>query len=182
MKRSAAILAIALVAALAGSARAARLRIFSYDPANSATRQSAGALTFEFLQKTLSTKVLRVRATEGQAVADLRPVGEGALGHAGLSPLIGRHATERALYEVQAKDDGPALISAFCPGAKHAWMSFGRISNDSDLRIYVLGDDGPGGAARLCQTLDFGFHGEWRLPPGRSFDMHRLDQSGFLGR
>jgi hypothetical protein len=169
------------VALLAGSAQAASLRIFSYDPSNSDTRQAAGGLTFEFLQRILSIKVLRVRATEGEAVADLRPVGEGALGHGGLTALIGPHEPERDLYEVLRRDDGPALISAFCPGAKHAWMAFGRVRSDSDLRIQVLGDGGPGGGARLCHTLDFSFHGEWRLPPGKPMDMHLLERPRFGG-
>ena len=176
---SRALLAFAFIATLAGAAHAATLRIFSYDPANSDTRQAAGALTFEFLQRIMSIKILRVRATEGAALADLKPADERALGHGGLSALIGPGAPERALYEVQPKDDGQALISAFCPGAKHAWMSFGRLLNDADLRVFVLGDGGAGGATRLCHTLDFTFHGEWRLPPGRPFDMHQLDHPRF---
>jgi len=175
------VLAFACGAGLAGSAQAATLRIFSYDPSNSATRRAAGGLTFEFLQRMLSIKVLRVRATEGAAVADLRSAGERALGRGGLSALIGAHATERDLYEVLPKDDGAALIAAFCPGAKHAWMSFGRVRSDSDLRVYVLGDGAAGGATHVCQTLDYSFHGEWRLPPGRPFDLRQLDHPRFGG-
>src|SRR5665213_4595182 len=116
----------ASLACLAGAARADSIRLYSYDPANAETRAAAGALTFEFKQRLIGTTMLSVRATEAQATAYLRPARERALGPGGLSPLIGSKANERDLYEVQSKGDGAALISAFCPGAKRAWMVFGQ--------------------------------------------------------
>jgi hypothetical protein len=160
--RAAAILAAWLV--FAGSAHAANRRIFSYDPADAATREAAGQLTFEFNQKLLSTTVLRVRSTEESATADLKPAPPEAVGRGGVSRFVGVQARDRDLYQILAADDGPAMISAFCPGARRAWMAFGRLRANQDLRVYVLGDY-PGGA-KLCQSLKFTYHGEWRLPPG----------------
>jgi len=171
--------AAAVAFALAAPARATSLRLFSYDPADSETRHAAGAVTFEFNQRLMFTTVLRVLATEGEARADLKPAKEEALGRGGLSALIGAGAPERDLYEVQAGDEGPAMIAAFCPGAKRAWMSFGRLKANRDLRVFVLGDDPARGGARLCRTLAFNFHGEWRLPADGRFDARRLERPLF---
>ena len=167
----------ALLLTAAGSAHAA-LRMFSYDPANAETRHSAGALTFQFTQKLVFTKVLNVRATEGQATAELKPADEKALGRGGLSALVGS-APERDLYEVQPTKDGAALVSAFCPGASRGWMAFGRLRLNRDLRVLVFGGPGAGAPARLCRTLDFTFRGEWRLPPGAKFDERQLERRQF---
>lgn len=172
-----ALLAIAMT--LAASAHASALRIFSYDPANSETRHAAGAVTFEFNQHLIFTTVLRVLATEGQASADLAPAKEAALGRGGLSALIGPAAPERDLYEVRHTADGPAMIAAFCPGASRAWMAIGRLKANRDLRVFVLGQSPGGSSARLCRTLAFDFHGEWRLPPGAKFDERQLERPKF---
>ena len=171
-----ALLAAAL--ALAGPAHASALRIFSYDPSDIETRHAAGAVTFEFNQRLVFTTVLRVLATEGQASADLKPAKEEALGRGGLSALIGP-APERDLYEVMPSGDGPAMVAAFCPGARRAWMAFGRLRANRDLRVFVLGDNAAGATARLCRTLAFSFHGEWRLPPGARFDERQLERPKF---
>lgn len=164
-------MAIAASCALwAGAAWADTVRLFSYDPANAQTRAAAGALTFEFKQRLVGTTMLNVRATEAQATAYLRPAPDKALGQAGLTPLIGPAASERDLYEVLSSGEGPALISAFCPGARRAWMAFGRPRLNRDLRVFVLGDTASGGPVRLCRTLDFNFRGEWRLPTSGVFD------------
>jgi hypothetical protein len=156
---------LALWLAFTGSANAANRRIFSYDPADTATREAAGQLTFEFNQKLFSTTVLRVRSTEESATADLKPAPQEAVGRGGVSRFVGPQAGERDLYQILPADDGPAMISAFCPGARRAWMAFGRLRANQDLRVYVIGDY-PGGGAKLCRSLRFTYHGEWRLPPG----------------
>ncbi|MDQ2860938.1 MAG: hypothetical protein M3T55_09475 [Pseudomonadota bacterium] len=164
--------------ALTKSAQASALRIYSYDPADGDTRHAAGAVTFEFNQHLIFTTVLRILATEGQASADLKPAKEEALGRGGLTALIGAGAPERDLYEVLPSGDGPAMVAAFCPGARRAWMAIGRLKVDRDLRVFVLGEN-PGGGARLCRTLAFSFHGEWRLPPGARFDERQLERPRF---
>jgi len=164
-RASIAILATALAAT--ASAAQANVRIFSYDPADAATQAAAGPLTFEFDQRLIFIKVLRVRSTQGQAAADLKPASEGALGPGGLTRLIGAQSHERDLYEVEAADQGADLIHAFCPGSTRAWMAFGKLAEDRDLTVRVLGDTPGGGPARLCRTFDFSFHGEWRVPEGR---------------
>ncbi len=159
-------LACALAALLAASPADASDHFFSYDPANDATRQTAGALTFEFRQKLIWVRVLSVRSTEGQATALLKPANERALGPGGLSRVIGPGGHERDLYQVEGADQGVEMIHAFCPGSTRAWMAFGHIAEGAPLRVLVIGDAPGGGPARLCQTFDFTFHGEWRLPGG----------------
>jgi len=171
-------LVVAAVSMTAAPAFAATRRFFSYDPDNAETRHVAGALTFEFDQHLLSTTVLRVRATEGEATADLKRANQSALGGGGLTALIGAAAPERDLYEVQPREEGAAMISALCPGARRAWMAFDRLKANHDMRVLVLAD-GPSGGARLCRTLAFAYHGEWRLPPGPPVDERRVEVPHF---
>src|ERR1700722_2153798 len=86
--------AVALLLLQAGGVQAANRRMFSYDPANEATRNLAGGLTFEFDQHLFSTHLLRIRATEGQATAELKGADEGRLGHGGLEPAGGWNTAE----------------------------------------------------------------------------------------
>jgi len=172
------LLPLALIAAmsLAGPAGAAALRIFSYDPANDATRRVAGDLTFEFRQRLIFIKVLNVHSTEGQARADLRPADEHILGAGGLNRLIGDAAQERDLYEVTPDAQGAEMIHAFCPGSHRAWLAFSRMVETVPLRVQVIGDTPSGGPAHLCHTLDFLFHGEWKLPQGNGVPARDLLQ------
>ena len=157
----------ALACALMGAAMpaAAGVRIFSYDPANDVTRRVAGDLTFQFDQHLIFIKLLNIRSTEGRASADLKPADEHVLGAGGLSRLIGASAQERDLYQVEGDAEGADLVHAFCPGSSRAWLAFGRLVEGRPLRVRVLGDT-PGGPARLCETLEFYYRGEWKLPPG----------------
>jgi hypothetical protein len=159
--RRAGLAAMALAAGLAAAAPAeASVRLFSYDPADSVTRRAAGALTFEFNQGIIRTRVRRISATLGQASAPLREADDGDLG-ARLETLIGDTAGERDLYEVMAQDQGAAMIRAFCPGASRAWLAMGRLRANAPLRVHVLGAP-QNGPARVCVTLNFEFRGEWR--------------------
>jgi hypothetical protein len=171
-------LTLALTLVLAGPAEAAK-RVFSYDPANDFTARTAGPLTFEFNQRLIFTTVLNIQSTQGHANAALKPVSEGVLGGGGLSGLIGSTSHERDLYEVVPVGEGADLIRAFCPGSKRAWLAFGQLAFEKDLRIQVLGDDPHGKHARLCETLDFSFHGEWKMPPGRNVPLNDLPQPKF---
>jgi hypothetical protein len=159
-----ALIGVLIALALTGPV-AAEVRIFSYDPANDLTRRVAGDLTFEFNQRLIFTTILRIRSTEGQASADLKPVDEHVLGHGGLNRLIGSHAQERDVYSVKADAQGADLIHAFCPGSTQAWLAFSRLVETRPLRVRVIGNDPKGGPTRLCETLDFTFHGEWAPPP-----------------
>ena len=160
---------LVLLAALAAAGAAhGAIHVVSYDPANTETRLTAGGLTFEYDQQLIFTRVLKVRSTEGQARAYLRPANEAVLGRGGLTALIGADAHERDLYEVKPTAEGADLIHAFCPGSTRAWLAFGRIALYRGLRVRVLGDGGPGGEPRLCETLDFTWRGEWKLPAGQS--------------
>jgi hypothetical protein len=171
-------LAATLGVGLASTADAA-VRTFSYDAANDLTRRTAGGLTFDFTQRLVFIRVLRVRATEGRATAELRPAGEEALGRGGLSALIGADAREHDLYEIDPRSEGADMIHAFCPGSSRGWLAFGHVAPYHDLRVRVLGDDPKGGPARVCATLDFSWRGEWKLPAGQSPRMRDMLEPSF---
>lgn len=151
-----------LLMALASGAQAATPRMFSYDPADTLTRRTAGALTFEFRQHLITTEVTRVDATNGPASASLREAPDRDLG-APIESLIGPTARERDLYEVLPAGEGREMIRAFCPGSDRAWLAFGRLRANLPLRVHVLGA-ATGSPAHLCATLNFDFRGEWRGP------------------
>jgi hypothetical protein len=157
------LLGAALVSAAAGSADA-KIRLFSYDPANQVTERTAGDLTFEFSQTLIFVKVLRIHSTEGHATAEVKPADEKVLGRGGLARLIGNFAPERDLYAVEPQDEGADMTAAFCPGSTQAWVAVGHIAENRPLNVWVLGDDPKGGPARVCAKLSFTFHGEWRAP------------------
>ena len=151
--------------ALAGPASAAK-RIFSYDSANPLTEQMTEAgLTFVFDRTFISTRVLQILETHDIGAAEVKPASEGELGKVGLARLIGPDVHERALYEIEPKDDGRALARALCPGADRVFLAFGPISAEKPLRIRALGHDAQTGTSRLCITLDYNFHGEWAVGP-----------------
>jgi hypothetical protein len=162
----------------ASGAAEATTRLFSYDPADSRTRQVAGGLTFQFDQSMFGMRITNVRATEGKATADLAPASPASVGPGGLARVSGDPKGD--LYAVLPTDDGAALTSALCPGSKRAWMAIGKLKFDQDVQVYVIGDDPAGGPARTCQALAFTFHGEWRLPPpAKPFDVRELDRPRF---
>ncbi len=171
-------LALALVA-VGGPAWASNIHLYSYDPADAATRTVSGPLTFTFDKGLLRNTLINLRSTEAPATAYLRRVDERALGPGGLGGAIGPRAPERDLYEVTTAEQGDALIAAFCPGAKRAWMAFGLLKMNRDLKVLVIGAPAAGGPAKLCRVLQFSFHGEWRLPPGRSIDPRELERPRF---
>jgi hypothetical protein len=149
-----------LALAAAAPAQAATLRMFSYDAADAQTRRVAGSLTFEFRQHLITTEVVRIDATTGDASAPLREASDRDLG-VSLSSLIGETARERDVYEVLREEEGGDMIRAFCPGAERAWIAIGRLRANLPLRVHVLGAPQTG-AARVCATLNFDFRGEWR--------------------
>ena len=159
------LIACGVLAVFAGPAAASK-RIYSYDSANPLTEQMTEAgLTFVFDRSFMATRVLQILETHDVGSAEVKPASEGELGRGGLSALIGPNARERALYEIEPKGDGRALIRALCPGADRVFLAFGPIAAEQPLRIRALGRDAKTGASRLCITLDYAFHGEWAIGP-----------------
>jgi hypothetical protein len=167
--RSFAPVAIAAAMLTLANTAGATIRQFSYDPADADTRLASGGVTFMVNQSLLGgVRVLKMRATEAKATADLERVDQGALGPGGLERAVGRAAPEHALYRIRSSAEGPAFVAALCPGSKRAWVALSPVSYGEDLQAVVIGDDPSGGPARKCRALAFTFHGEWRLPGGAS--------------
>jgi len=160
--------ACALMAACsAASSAQATIRQYSYDPADAGTRLAAGGVTFMVNQTLLGgVRVLKMRATEAKATADLERVDQGVLGQGGFARAVGRDAPENALYQIRSSAEGPAFVAALCPGSKRAWVALSPVGYGEDLQAVVIGDDPSGGPARKCRALAFTFRGEWRLPAG----------------
>jgi hypothetical protein len=156
-------MAVVAALALASGARANNMHLYSYDPTDDGTRSAAGPLTFQVHKGLLHTTVINLRSTEAQATAELSPADQRALGAGGLSAILPAGETEHDLYEVRNADEGAELISALCPGASKAWMAFGRVRMDQDLKIVVI-SEAPGKGPSLCRTLAYTFHGEWIAP------------------
>jgi hypothetical protein len=155
------ILTFALLAA--GQAQAAQ-KIYSYVPADAATRARIDSgLTFVFDKGLIGMRVKEVLATEAKARAALIPVGDKQLG-APLAKILPAGAGERDLYEVAGEDEGPAMVRAFCPGSTRGWLVFGPMRARRGLVVHALGDDPQTGAPHLCATLRFDFRGEWAIP------------------
>ena len=163
--RLGACIVLLIAVALACPAAAAR-RIFSYDSANPQTEQMTEAgLTFVF-DKTLSgQRVQRVIETHDVGQADLVHASDASLGPGGLTAVLPAGAEERDLYEITNQDNGASLKRALCPGADRAFLAFGRLKPEEDLRIHAIGYDATARHAWLCMTLDYNFHGEWALAP-----------------
>jgi hypothetical protein len=159
---------ILLASALASASTAAQaaIRQFSYDPADAETRAAAGGVTFMVRQSMLSVRVLKMRATEAKAAADLGPASPDVLGRGGLARALGQAAPEHEFYRILPGDEGPAFVAALCPGSKQGWVALTPVRYGQDVQAVVFGDDPAGGPARRCRTLAFTFHGEWRLPAG----------------
>lgn len=156
----------ALAISITASAAEARDpdRIFSYDPVSeSADTLAHGGLTFIFRKQMLGgTRVLKVLSTSDKGTAVLKPAGEKDLG-ASLDALVGHKVGERDLYEILPEDQGAPLIRAACPGATRAWLAFGDLKIGRNLVIHALGADDTG-KAHLCASMEFAWHGEWKLP------------------
>jgi hypothetical protein len=153
-----------LIAALsvAGPAWADK-RIYSYDPADAPTRARVdNGLTFIFDKGVMGMRVREVLATQARARALVEPVGDRELG-VKLEKVLPAGAAERELYAIADKDEGPAMVRAFCPGSTRGWLVFAPIRPRRSLTVHVLGDDGQG-KAKLCTTLKLAFRGEWRTP------------------
>lgn len=162
--------------ALAAPAEAAQV-IYSYDSLTPLTaRMTETGVTFVLDKSLLRIKVLKMMETEDIGEADLKPASESELGHGGLSALIGRDGRERDLYAITPAADGKALSRALCRGSDRAWLAFGPIKQGRDLTVRAIGHDPKTGQAWLCETLSYGFHGEWDLPPPMLRQPDRTDR------
>jgi hypothetical protein len=151
----------ALVAATlaAGPALAAQ-RMISFEPSSPDAKRLTGAgITVLFTDRLVGQRVNRLLATAIPAQANLKPASVGVLGGV-------KVASPGVLYAIDEKSaQGAAYVRAFCPGSKRAWLAIGPVRR-APLTIQALGDDPKGGrTARLCATMEFGFKGEWTLPP-----------------
>ena len=166
MLRKYALIAMALAALVASTpAAAASLKVYSYDPADAATKARVdNGLTFAFDKNLVGFRVKEVFATQAKASALVDPADEKELG-APLARLLPAGAPEHALYRVRNEEEGLAMVKALCPGSSRGWLVFGTLRARQGLTVHALGDDpANAGKARLCATMNFIFHGEWVMP------------------
>jgi hypothetical protein len=101
------------------------------------------------------------------------------LGRGGLARALGPAAPEHEFYQIMPGDEGPAFVSALCPGSKRGWVALTPVRYGEDVQAVVFGDDPAGGPAKRCRTLAFTFHGEWRLPNGSAPSTESSEPPGF---
>jgi hypothetical protein len=158
----AAVLALSLLA-LPGAAHAGQ-RIFSYDPADAATRARIdNGLTFVFDKGLFGMRVKELFSTQAAARAYVEPVDERELGER-LDRIVPPDGAAE-LYRIADREQGPGMVRAFCPGSTTGWMVFSPMRARSPLTVHVLGNDPAGGKAKLCTTLRMTYRGEWAAPP-----------------
>jgi len=152
-----------LAVALAPGAASARRLIYSYDSTDAITRQmTENGLTFIFDKSLMATRVSKIVETQDVGEADLKPASDRDLGVSQWM-LLGEAGRAHDLYEITKGDDGVALTKALCPGAEHAYLAIGPLKSGRDLTVFAIGR-AAGRPAWLCETLGYGFHGEWSLP------------------
>lgn len=153
---------------LAGPARAGdNERIYSYDAVSDTAQTLArGGLTF-VLRKSMigGSRVTKVLSTSDHGTAELKPASDKDLGPGGLAGVIGHKVREDDLYEIQRGGQGEPLIRAACPLSDRAWLAFGALKPNRNVVIHALGHSPISGKVRLCATMEFSWHGEWKLPP-----------------
>jgi len=151
---------------IAAPAWAATEKIYSYNPADEATRAKVDqGLTFVFDKGLMSMRIKAVMATQANAEAEVEPVEERALG-VKLETLLPAGAIERGIYEVQPVKQGASMVRSLCGATTtKGWLVFGALRPRQGAVVHALGDDPATGKARYCGTLNFEFRGEWRLPP-----------------
>ena len=156
---------------LAGPAEAADRRIYTYDAQSVQARQLTGAgLTFTFRKGFLTTRVEQVRANGVPVGVVVQPEGDGKVIH-DLDAQLGPDAGRGGVYRIDPKAmQGSVMIRAFCPGSTRAWLVIGALEHARDLRVHALGDDPATGKPHLCATMDFSWHGEWKLPSRNKSD------------
>lgn len=157
-------LALAGVLAAATAAHAADQRIYSYEPADQATRQRVDqGLTLVMDKGMFSMTVREVLATQARATAVLRPAHERDLGER-LDRILPKGAWGNDIYAVTEREQGPGMVRAFCPGSSKGWLVITPPKARRPVHIHALGDDPASGKARYCTTLNLNFRGEWKLP------------------
>jgi hypothetical protein len=156
---------------LAAPAQAADRRIYTYDATSVQARQLTGAgLTFTFRKGLLSTRVEQVRANGVPVGVLVKPEGDGKVIH-DLDAQLGEEAGRGGVYRIDPKAmQGAVMIRAFCPGSTKAWLVIGALEHARDLKVHALGDDPATGRLHLCASMDFAWHGEWKLPSGNKSD------------
>lgn len=163
--RGCAALGVILCVAIAAPAQA-KTRTVSYDSVNLPARVLApGGLSFIFRKSTFGgMRMLKVLSTREKGAATLKPASEKELGEGGIEGILGHKADERALYEIDPGAEGEPLIRAACPDSERAWLAFGSLDSDKPLIIHAFGRYGGSQKAHLCATMEFSWHGEWKLP------------------
>jgi hypothetical protein len=159
-------LAAVTVVAVAGSATAADYRWFTYDADSDAARHRSADITLQVQRGLMSSRVVKLFRKRGKDLELDRP--DGAIGWRQLEALFGRDVAEGLrLYAVDTKD-GEGFAQGACKGADRAWLALKAVKPYEPLQIFVLRYDATTKTAELCETLDYRWRGEWRLPPRKN--------------
>jgi hypothetical protein len=164
--RFAPVLGTVLAVAAAGSAAAGDHRWFTYDADSPAAKHRSADITLEVEPGVLSSKVVKLYRKRGNDLDLNRPDGTFHVGD--LDALLGREETQNLRVYAVDTQDGEGFAQGACKGADRAWVALKAVKPYQPVRIYVLRYDAQAKAPALCETLDYRWRGEWRLPPRKN--------------
>lgn len=152
---------VVLIGLAAAQPASAADRMWTYDPADAATRALVdNGLTVLFDKGLFGIRVREVLSNQASATARLEPASERDLG-ARLAGVLPEGAFASQIYAVLPEAEGSAMVRALCPGSSRGWLVFGPMRERRDLKVHALGDDPATGAPRHCAELTLRFRNAW---------------------
>lgn len=164
MTRALLALAVLIVGLAAAAPASAGTRFFAYTATDQATRYRTGDVTLELRTPDFFFGPTRVVGLWRRRGADL-PLGResNAFSQEALSTATGRSAQGLVVYAVD-EEAGRGFAQGSCVGAPRAWIAVAAPQAYQPLVVYVL-RQGSSGAPELCETLNYAWQAEWRMPP-----------------
>lgn len=153
-----------ILGAAAASPAAAGTRFFAYTAADQPTRYRTGDVTLELRTPDFFFGPTRVASLWRRRGSDL-PLGEssGVFSEAAVATAVGGSARGLVVYSVD-EEAGRGFAQGSCVGAPRAWIAVAEPRAYQPLVVHVL-RQGSSGAPELCETLNYAWQAEWRMPP-----------------
>jgi hypothetical protein len=164
--KSIAVIAIVSAGLMAGGAQAKDFKFFAYDADNAAAKHRSADITLVVRKSFMSSRVIKLYRKRGKDLDLERPDATFSLRQLASALAESEDAVlDLRLYAIDTKD-GEGFAAGACDGATRAWVAVKPVKAYQPMRIYVLKYDEATKSPGLCETLEYRWRGEWRLPPG----------------
>ncbi len=167
--------ALSAASALAGAAVAADLRYFAYEPDSDSAKFRTQDLILVVKPGLISQRVLKLYRRRGTDLP-LKST-DGSVGGARVGDAVPSDQAEGLRVYAVDPQDGAGFAKGACKGAERAWVAFRPAKPYEPLRVFVLRYDAESRKAQLCETLDYRWRGEWKLPEGQRHFFSELGPS-----